>query len=78
MVKLILFNLFKFQPFYSKNSLECLTKIKKTIDRKEFFSDFSKINSSEKNFTFFCTDLQKPTNDTALWRAETLLMNLTA
>ncbi len=53
MVKLILFNLFKFQPFYSKNSLECLTKIKKTIDRKEFFSDFSKINSSEKNFTFF-------------------------
>ena len=51
--KIILKNLFKFLPFYSKNSLEFLTKIKKTIDRNKFFSDLSKINSLEKNFIYF-------------------------
>ena len=53
MIKIILLNSFKFLPFYSKNNSESFTKIKKAIERKNFFLNFKKFNNMEKNFVSF-------------------------
>lgn len=52
-IKIILLNSFKFLPFYSKNHSESFTKIKKAIERKNFFLNLKNFNNMEKKFVSF-------------------------
>ena len=52
-IKIILLNSFKFLPFYSKNNSESFTKIKKAIERKNFFLNLINFNNMEKKFVLF-------------------------